>query len=185
MKTFRNSGNQKSDLTNFTATIQAVLNNGSMAGYFIGRLEENLYGLFGYKINFDETEVIEDQVLGYGENRQHKIGERISETNEEERKTEKIKTIQGQEVAPLEKQRYLNQSHTEVGMLKVSKKPRSIDIIGEVIPNIMFPFVVFLFYYNKWNRVAFVMICIFVIYCLIHYSNRFRNKNKNRNKNRL
>jgi tetratricopeptide (TPR) repeat protein len=59
MKTFRNSGNQKSDLTNFTATIQAVLNNGSMAGYYIGRIDESLYGLFGYRINTNETELTE------------------------------------------------------------------------------------------------------------------------------
>ena len=47
---------QASKLENFTVRIQVSLANGTLAGYYIGRLDDNLYGLFGYGFNYDEKE---------------------------------------------------------------------------------------------------------------------------------
>ena len=54
-KTSQNRGWQRSNLKDFTARIQVSI-PGMLSGYYIGRLGENLYGLFGCNINQNEKE---------------------------------------------------------------------------------------------------------------------------------
>lgn len=48
---------QTSELENFTARMQTGLPSGVLAGYYIGRIGDELFGLFGYGFNQDETEI--------------------------------------------------------------------------------------------------------------------------------
>jgi hypothetical protein len=47
---------QNSKLKGFTARIQTSLSNGMLAGYYIGRIGDDIYGLFGYGFDYDEEE---------------------------------------------------------------------------------------------------------------------------------
>ncbi len=52
----QNYGWQTSNLEGFTARIEASIPN-MLAGYYIGRLGDNMYGLFGCNFNNNETEI--------------------------------------------------------------------------------------------------------------------------------
>lgn len=51
----RNYDWQRSDLEGFCYRIQALLPNGTLAGYYLGRIGDDSYAAFGYKIMMDET----------------------------------------------------------------------------------------------------------------------------------
>jgi hypothetical protein len=52
----RDYGWQNSKLEGFTVRIEVSIPSGMLAGYYIGRLDNKLFGLFGYGFNHDETE---------------------------------------------------------------------------------------------------------------------------------
>jgi hypothetical protein len=45
---------QKSKLNSFCARIEASLPNGTLAGYYIGRIEQDKYAVFGYGFDYNE-----------------------------------------------------------------------------------------------------------------------------------
>lgn len=47
---------QTSQLEGFTARIEVSIPSGMLAGYYIGRIGDELYGLFGYGFDYEEAE---------------------------------------------------------------------------------------------------------------------------------